>query len=98
MATRMAINDAKGNRDNNTVTLEGRGDPDRDFIVCVSGTGAYCYKGKTDGKGEFFATFTPPGDPNGSQQFTVRHLEVDGTVGDNLGWANAFNNPLEGKA
>lgn len=97
MATRMSINDAKGDRSNNTVTIIGRGDPNRNYRVCVSGTGALCYDGETDGNGQFSATFTPPGDPNGSQQFTVRHLEDDGTAGDNLGWSNAFNNPIEGR-
>ncbi len=97
MITRMSINEAIGNFFTSEVTLTGRGDPDRAYLVCVSGTGEYCGKGKTYENGCFTITFTPPGpNPHHGYQFTVRHLEDDGTVGNNLNWSTAVNNPLEG--
>lgn len=47
MITRMSINEAIGNFFTSEVTLTGRGDPERAYLVCVSGTGEYCGEGKT---------------------------------------------------
>lgn len=97
MTNRMAITNATGNFDRNEVTLTGRGDPNRAYRVCVSGTGVGCADGSTDADGNFTITFASPGpDPRHGYQFTVRHLESDGTAGDNKNWSATVNNPLEG--
>jgi len=96
MASQMAITSATGDVNTNQVTLSGRGDPNRAFRVCVSGTGVNCADGTTESDGSFKITFESPGpNPRHGYHFTVRHLEADGGVGNNAGWSAAVNNPIE---
>lgn len=73
-------------------TINGRGDQNRSFIACVSGTGQELARGCTDCNGNFSLNVTPG--PNQECDIVLRHLEVNGTIGDNRNWSLPFRNPL----
>ncbi|WP_460133354.1 hypothetical protein [Pseudomonas sp. S1_E04] len=74
-------------------TLKGKGDPDRKFIVCVSGTGQMLGQGQIDAQGNF-SILIEPGSTN-EYDIVLRYLEEDGSVGDNRDWSRAFKNPIK---
>jgi hypothetical protein len=74
-------------------TVNGAGDPNRNFVVCVSGTGQQLSQGCTDHNGNFSINVTPGS--NHEYDIVLRHLEQDGTIGDNRSWSTSFRNPVK---